>query len=190
MAVSFGWLAIGIKSQRHFLPPERSASPGLTRPFHAFVKAVRYVLIMNPSPIILAQTDPDIVRCFPVMLQLRTHLVETEFVSRVRRMQQQGYQLALLADTTGTVRSVAGFRIMELLYSGKTLYVDDLVTDSGTRSQGYGDRLIDWLVEFARSNGCNEFSLDSGTQRVDAHRFYLRKRMKISSFHFSLPLNK
>jgi hypothetical protein len=30
--------------------------------------------------------------------------------------------------------------------------------------------------------------LDSGTQRVEAHRFYLRKRMKISAFHFALPL--
>ena len=145
---------------------------------------------MNPSPIILAQTDADIARCFSVMRQLRPHLLETEFVSRVQGMQQQGYQLALLADTAGTVRSVAGFRIMELLYSGKTLYVDDLVTDSGARSQGYGDRLFEWLVEFARSNGCGEFSLDSGTQRVDAHRFYLRKRMQISSFHFSLPLKK
>jgi GNAT superfamily N-acetyltransferase len=143
---------------------------------------------MKVASISLAETDSDIARCFPVMSQLRPHLVEAEFVRRVRQMQPQSYRLAFLADPSGLVRSVAGFRVMDMLFSAKTLYVDDLVTDSATRSQGHGDQLFDWLVNWARAQGCHEFSLDSGTQRVDAHRFYLRKRMKISSFHFSLPL--
>jgi GNAT superfamily N-acetyltransferase len=143
---------------------------------------------MRSCAIAIAETDADITRCFPVMFQLRPQLIETEFVNRVRRMQQEAYQIAFLADTSGVVRAVAGFRRMEMLHSGKTLYVDDLVTDAASRSRGYGDQLIDWLVATARGEGCDEFSLDSGTQRVDAHRFYLRKRMKISAFHFSLPL--
>jgi GNAT superfamily N-acetyltransferase len=143
---------------------------------------------MNPGTIALAETDADIARCFPVMFQLRPHLIEAEFVSRIRRMQKESYRLAFLSDSAAAVRSVAGFRRMEMLYSGITFYVDDLVTDAATRSQGYGDQLLDWLVNRARAEGCDEFSLDSGTQRVDAHRFYLRKRMKIASFHFSLRL--
>ena len=135
----------------------------------------------------LAETDADIAACFPVMSQLRPHLVAGEFVGRVRRMIPGGYRLGYLADA-GAVRSVAGFRIMDLLFSGQTLYVDDLVTDASARSNGYGDKLFDWLVAHARAAGCDHFSLDSGTQRVDAHRFYLRKRMKIASFHFALPL--
>ena len=145
---------------------------------------------MSSCSIALAETDTDIARCFPVMFQLRPQLIETDFVSRIRRMQKEAYQLAFLADVSGVVRSVAGFRRMEMLHSGKTFYVDDLVTDAASRSHGYGDQLIDWLVTRARGEGFEEFSLDSGTQRVDAHRFYLRKRMKISSFHFSLPLKR
>lgn len=144
---------------------------------------------MPAATITLAHTDPDITRCFPVMLQLRPHLVETEFVARIRDQQAQGFQLAFATDGSGAVRSVAGFRIMELLFSGRTCYVDDLITDANCRSQGFGDQLFDWLVARARSEGCAMFSLDSGTQRVDAHRFYLRKRMKIASFHFLLPLH-
>jgi GNAT superfamily N-acetyltransferase len=142
----------------------------------------------DTSKIALAETDADIARCFPVMHQLRPHLVEAEFLTRVRQQQRENFQLAFAADAAGTVRSVAGFRIMEMLFSGRTLYVDDLVTDAAVRSQGFGDKLFDWLVAHARTRGCAMFSLDSGTQRVDAHRFYLRKRMKIASFHFSLPL--
>lgn len=143
---------------------------------------------MTKHHISLANSDTNIARCFPVMVQLRPHLVESDFVSRIRRMQAGTYQLAFLADADDTVRSVAGYRVMEMLHSGLTLYVDDLVTDAASRSKGYGDQLLDWLVAKARALNCDEFSLDSGTQRVEAHRFYLRKRMKISSFHFSLPL--
>lgn len=137
--------------------------------------------------IALAETDTAIARCFPVMAQLRPHLVADSFVARVRTMMSAGFHLAYLEDE-GAVRSVAGFRIMDRLFCGLTLYVDDLVTDSNSRSRGYGDALFDWLVAHARAAGCAHFDLDSGTQRVDAHRFYLRKRMNISCFHFALPL--
>jgi hypothetical protein len=43
-------------------------------------------------------------------------------------------------------------------------------------------------VAEARATGCAKLELDSGVQRFDAHRFYLRKRMIISSHHFSLEL--
>lgn len=143
---------------------------------------------MNTCSIALAVTDDEIARCFPIMRQLRPHLIEADFLPRIRQIQTEGYQLAYMADADGTVRGVAGFRRMEMLFSGRTVYVDDLVTDAACRSRGYGDRMLDWLIAKARAEGCTEFSLDSGTQRVEAHRFYLRKRMKISSFHFSLPL--
>jgi len=136
----------------------------------------------------LADSDRDLARCGPVMQQLRPHLDAARFVARVRRMQAEGYILAMLEDEAGTVRAVAGFRIRDMLVHGRTLYVDDLVTDAGSRSRGHGRQLLDWLIARARAEGCQEFSLDSGTQRHDAHRFYLRQRLRISSFHFSLPL--
>ena len=96
--------------------------------------------------------------------------------------------LALLEDAAGAVRSVAGFRIQDMLVSGRTMYVDDLVTDADTRSQGYGRQLLDWLVTRARAAACHTFSLDSGTHRHDAQRLYFRERMRISSYHFHLKL--
>jgi GNAT superfamily N-acetyltransferase len=137
--------------------------------------------------IALASTDAKISRCFPVMQWLRPHLEAAEFVERVQRQLQEGYQLAYLEDG-GKIRSVAGFRIQEMLAWGKILYVDDLVTSDTDRSRGYGGQLFDWLVEHARANGCKELHLDSGVQRFAAHRFYLRRRMDISSHHFSLKL--
>jgi GNAT superfamily N-acetyltransferase len=134
-----------------------------------------------------AKTDAEILSCFPVMSQLRPHLVESEFVTRVRRQQQEGYTLVFLHQQN-RVRSIAGFRIQECLYSGRFLYVDDLATDESARSQGLGGLLFDWLVDYGRTSNCDVLRLDSGVQRFAAHRFYLFKRMDILCHHFALKL--
>ena len=135
----------------------------------------------------IATTPEQIERCFPVMNQLRPKLIDREFVGRVQAQQSEGYQLAFL-EHEGAIVSVAGFRVQNMLSSGKTLYVDDLVTDAGARSRGHGEAMIQWLIALAREANCNSFSLDSGTHRQDAHAFYLRNRLRITSFHFHLPL--
>lgn len=137
--------------------------------------------------IALATTGIEITRCFSVMAQLRTQLSAEQFIQQVKRQQQEGYQLAFLEDA-GEIRSLAGFRIMEMLAFGKLMYVDDLITANNDRSKKYGGNLFDWLVEHAKTNGCVQLHLDSGVHRFSAHRFYLTKRMEISSHHFSLKL--
>ncbi|MDB5741198.1 MAG: N-acetyltransferase [Alphaproteobacteria bacterium] len=87
-----------------------------------------------------------------------------------------------------TVAAVSGFRIQQMLHSGKTLYVDDLVTREDRRSKGFGETLLAWMEQHARAQGCETFSLDSGTQRTGAHKFYFRMGLPITSFHFARKL--
>lgn len=135
----------------------------------------------------LAKNDQDIKKCFSVMAELRPHLVLEEFVSLVRSMEGQGYQLAYIEDNNKVV-AVAGFRIFTNLFMGKNLYVDDLVTSEATRSSGYGKALLSYLRELAIESGCNVLHLDSGTHRARAHKFYFTEGMNIASFHFSEQL--
>jgi GNAT superfamily N-acetyltransferase len=139
------------------------------------------------SGVKLAKSAAEIMRCFPVMLHLRPYLVAAEFVGRVQAQQAQGYHLAYL-EHEGAAVAVAGFRVTEILASGRTLYVDDLVTDPAHRSHGHGKAMLDWLQTYAREAGCETFSLDSGTQRHEAHAFYFRERMRVTSFHFARKL--
>ncbi|MGE3344998.1 MAG: GNAT family N-acetyltransferase [Vicinamibacterales bacterium] len=137
-----------------------------------------------------AETDSQIAACFDVMRQLRSHLTDTDaFVARVRVQQANGYMLAALRDD-GIVRAVAGYRFIENLYSGRVLYVDDLVTDAACRSAGHGAALLDWLIAEARARQCQTFELDSGVQRFGAHRFYLLHRMDIVAHHFRMRLTE
>ena len=136
--------------------------------------------------IAVAKSDDEIRACFSVLKQLRPKLDEATFVSDVRRMQSQGYVLAALHDPN--VRAVAGYRVFEMFAFGPQLYVDDLVTDSATRSHGYGQALLRWLVEEAKRAGCRFLTLDSGNKRVDAHRFYKREGLEDIAAHFAIAV--
>lgn len=122
------------------------------------------------------------------MHELRPHLTESEFVARVRRqMDNHGYALAYIA-TANEVVAAAGYRVAEFLAWGRTFYVDDLICRSAFRKQGYGGKLLDWLLEKAKALSCDQFHLDSGVTRHDAHRLYLGRNLHISSHHFSKEL--
>lgn len=132
-----------------------------------------------------ANTVEEIAACFPTLSELRPHLTETDFVSQVLRQQQNhGYTLVYILDQ-GQVVAAAGYRVAEFLAWGRTFYLDDLITTSSARKSGYGGALMEWLLEQAKSLGCKQFHLDSGTHRHDAHRLYMSHKLQISSHHFS-----
>lgn len=136
----------------------------------------------------IAQTDSQIAATFKVMSELRAHLMESDYLPLIRKLQREmGYQLLSLCDQK-TISAVAGFRIGDSLAWGHYLYVDDLVSSEGGRSRGHGKALLDWLVAHGRAQQCTQLHLDSGVQRHAAHRFYLRERMDIVFYHFRRDL--
>ena len=131
----------------------------------------------------------EIQLCAPVLRELRTALTEHEIVERVQQQMREGYRLVCI-NSSEAVQSVAGYRIMQNLHYGKFLYVDDLVTRADSKRNGFAGRLLDWLWDQAREQGCSALVLDSGVQRFEAHRFYLRHRMDIVAHHFMRKLGE
>ena len=137
----------------------------------------------------LASNDGDVLACYPVMRELRPDIAEDAFLQCVQQQRQQGYRLAFISDN-GMIVSVAGFRISNNLAWGHFLYVDDLVTAGSSRSKGYGSAMLAWLRDYARDQGCGQLHLDSGTQRIDAHRFYEREGVTTTGKHFAQVLGE
>ena len=138
----------------------------------------------------IAVSEEEINACFPAFSELRPHLVEEAFVEQVQRQRQNhGYTL-IYVEADARIVAAAGFRVAEFLAWGRVFYVDDLVTLSAARRQGYGAALLDWLLEKAQTLACDQFHLDSGFQRHDAHRLYLSRKLQITSHHFSKVLRR
>lgn len=118
----------------------------------------------------------------PVMASVQSF---TDWVNQHQR--PEGYRVvgAFLPGEPDAV-AASGFRVLHQLSKARFLYVDDLVTLPSYRSSGYAGMVFDWLVEEARRQNCEQLHLDSGHQRFDAHRFYLKRGMIMNAHHFSM----
>ena len=125
----------------------------------------------------------DVDLLIPALLELRPHRSADELRIMLINQMENGFQVVFVGDQTHAF-AVGGFRTMDVLFSGKTLYVDDLVTHSMNRRKGYAGRLLKWMIQYAKENGYDHFSLDSGHQRKDAHRLYLNHGLDITAHHF------
>ena len=110
-----------------------------------------------------------------------------QYQAMMAQILDEGARLTFLVDD-GEVRALALWRYFHTTYAGYRLEVDDLVTDQSQRSKGYGATLLSWVEAQAKALGCDVVTLNSGTHRIHAHRFYFRQRYAITAFHFGKAL--
>lgn len=128
------------------------------------------------------------------MLALRPRWKTVEAVVEFidNRLRPNGYRLAgAFEPASGASVSVAGFRELWSAAWGHYLYIDDVSTLPAARGRGYADALMRWVIDDAKSRGCEAVHLDSGvgSDRAAAHRLYMRHRLQISAHHFWLPVD-
>ena len=116
--------------------------------------------------------------------QLRPQ-IPADYVGRMEAIFAGGAEMAV-ATVDGRVAGITVFRVLEKTFAGRELYCDDLVTDEAQRSTGVGRALIAYMEQVARDRKCDVFSLDSGCQREQAHKFYFREGMTVTAFHFTM----
>jgi GNAT superfamily N-acetyltransferase len=137
----------------------------------------------------LGITDADVDAIFPIIHQLRDHLDKAIFKERYLSL-YDGANYRIVALSVGDdIRGAAGFRWIENLFIGSSLYIDDLVTADAWRSKGYGGILVKHLEALAMSINANAIRLDSAIYREEAHRFYEREGFEFTSKHFMRVLN-
>jgi len=118
------------------------------------------------------QTKDEILEAYPVMKQLRSHLDEMEYLDLVLEAKEvDRYKMFALFDQEQLV-AVTGFKPMTTLYYGRFVWVCDLVTDQNNRSNGYGEKLLSFVHDWANEHNFASVALSSGLKRTDAHRFY------------------
>jgi GNAT superfamily N-acetyltransferase len=128
---------------------------------------------------------------YAAMLELRPNIGSQEaFTHRVDTVQRpDGYRLVASFDTDDSdAAAVAGFRTIRDLVHGLHLYVDDLSTRESFRKRGHAEAIMRWVFDEAKRLACDYVTLDSGVHRHDAHRFYLKLGMIISSHHFHVKV--
>lgn len=131
-------------------------------------------------------TKDEWLTVYPLIKQLRTHLDEASFLALTEEMAEEGYQLLALYHENTAV-AVAGIVMKTNYYYGKHIFVYDLVTDMHKRSNGYGEKIMQYVYAYAQENDCKHVALESGLARADAHRFY-EKKLGFEKYCYSFKL--
>ncbi|WP_198676236.1 GNAT family N-acetyltransferase [Kribbella monticola] len=141
---------------------------------------------MDDEPVVRrAETEADAARCWPAMQELRPHLSSPEeFLQRWRQQSAEGYQLAFI-EAGESVVAVAGYRLLHTMTYGRILNLDDLIALPAARGQGLGSSLLRFVQAEAVRLDCTEVHLNTGFQRHDAHRSYLRNGFDLSCHHLA-----
>ncbi len=132
--------------------------------------------------------DPRLADAWVIMAELRPQRDATAMDALYAQAHPLGLRMTGRTVDRRVV-AVAGWRVGVNLHLGRHLYVEDLVTSAPARSAGHGAALLAHLRAIAREEGCAVLHLDSGVQRHDAHRFYFREGLHISSHHFTEVLS-
>jgi GNAT superfamily N-acetyltransferase len=105
---------------------------------------------------------------FPLVVQLRPHLDEAEFLRRVQRQGHGGYEL-VGAFADGAMVGFLGIRPVHTLVRGYHLHIDDIVVDQSRQRGGIGRALMAYAEADARARGMTAVFLDA---RPTAIPFY------------------
>jgi len=136
-----------------------------------------------------ATTDDQLWKCFAAIHELRPHISRDVYLQKARLLLSEGEKM-IYVDSEGDAPAVAVFRLNYYFYRGNNMYIDDLSTLPAQRGKGYAGALLDFMIDYARKNSCDNVHLDSGyaKERFDAHRLYLNKGFHLASHHFVLEL--
>lgn len=137
----------------------------------------------------LAQHKPLLRQALPVHKQLRAHFSDDfdVYFNLLNDVLGSNAKL-ILALKDNKVVGINLYRIHYNTYQNKLMFIEDLVVDETQRGLRVGQQLLELSDKIAKQQGCDYVSLDSGTHRARAHKFYFLQGFEIGSYHFNKKL--
>jgi GNAT superfamily N-acetyltransferase len=114
-----------------------------------------------------------------------------KFRSAFRSVARDRDHHLLVAEQGGRVVGTVHLLIFRHLGHGlrPVAIVENVVVQSGLRSKGIGELMIEAARAIARTNGCYKMSLTSNIRRPRAHRFYEHLGWRRTHLGFSFDLD-
>src|SRR3982751_5122152 len=98
----------------------------------------------------IVATETDIQKCRRAIQALRPKLTDELYFEAVRQTLADQRQI-IFVEENGEATAVAVFETGYNLFRGKYIYIDDLSTLPEYRGNGYASVLLDWIMDYART---------------------------------------
>lgn len=132
-------------------------------------------------------SSDDIFSIVPLLRVLNTDISESILKKRLTEMVAQGYRCAGLYSNNELV-GICGIWIITKYYSGRHVEPDNVMILPEYRSQKLGTILMDWVHQYAQSQGCTGSELNCYLDNKQGHRFWEKQGFEKIAFRFQKTL--
>lgn len=126
----------------------------------------------------------EMLSALPIIIQHHKHIDQAAYAHYIDEiLAEKNYQM-IGAYIDDKLVAIAGYWVLTRFYSGKYIQVGNMVVDNNFRSQGAGKKMLQFIENEGKKQGCQHFILDSRSDNKKSHRFYFREGFTIMGFHF------
>lgn len=129
----------------------------------------------------------EIYTIVPLLMMLDNSIAEDTLRSRLNDMCQQGYECVGVYDGDRLI-GISGLWLLTKYYVGRHMEPDNVFIHPDYRSDGVGEKLMQWIYDYARSKGCVASELNCYVSNDKGIRFWIRQGYKILGFHMQKQL--
>ncbi|MCE3229360.1 MAG: family N-acetyltransferase [Bacteroidetes bacterium] len=124
---------------------------------------------------------------FPLVKLLNPDTEEKILRERLDDMLQRNYECIGAYDNEKLI-GISGIWILNKLYVGKHIEPDNVIIDPAYRGKGVGEKLIQWICDYGKTQGCIASELNCYLQNEKGIEFWKNQGYKILGYHFQKQL--
>jgi len=130
----------------------------------------------------------DILKIIPLLKELGEHSISEEvLIERTLEMSEQNYECIGVYDQDSLV-GICGMWFQTRHYAGKSVEVDHVVINDNYRNAGIGNKLMEFVYEYAEKKECNWVELNTYVSNFPSHKFYYNQGFVARGYHFTKNL--
>ncbi len=118
----------------------------------------------------------------PMLRILDPNIPEKILFERLDAMKVNNYECVGVYDNNKLI-GISGLWFLAKYYVGKHVEPDNVIIHPDYQSQGIGDRLMEWIFEYAKSKGCIASELNCYVSNKRGVKFWERHGYKTIGYH-------
>jgi len=132
--------------------------------------------------------DPEAIHSIIPLLNVLNPNISDEILSdRLIEMVSQGYQCVGVYDQEKLV-GICGLWILTKYYVGKHIEPDNMVFLPEYHSKGLGQRLMQWIYNYGRNQGCIASELNCYCANTKGQAFWEKQGYQMIAYHYQKTL--
>lgn len=125
----------------------------------------------------------NILSIIPLLKILNTNISEDTLKERLAEMVSQGYECVGVYENKMLI-GICGLWILTKYYVGKYIEPDNMVFLPKYRSMGLGKKLMAWVYDYGKSQGCIASELNCYFPNEPGQKFWEREGYKAIAYHY------